>query len=98
MEQIFGYIVIALVAAICVFMVVHTIIELKKLNKKTIILDVIESEESIGKITLDKDKLTHNILFEADDCFYQDDDLVYIKLLIEVKEDAGMLPTFKEEK
>ena len=56
-EKIIGYGVIAIAIAICVFMVIHTIIEIRKLNKETVFVDIIKDGEKVGLITLDKSKL-----------------------------------------
>jgi len=48
---------LGMVAAICIFMVVHTILELRKLNRETVFIDIIKDGEKVGVITLDKTKL-----------------------------------------
>lgn len=60
-EKIVCYGVIALAIAICVFMFIHTIIEIRKLNKQIAIIDIIKDGEKVGGLTLDKSKLDYCI-------------------------------------
>ena len=59
-EKIVCYGMIALAIAICVFMFVHTIIEIRKLNKKLnkqiAIIDIIKDGKKVGQLTIDKNK------------------------------------------
>lgn len=50
-----------MVAAICIFMVVHTILEIRKLNRETVFIDIIKDGEKVGGLTLDKSKLDYCI-------------------------------------
>ena len=59
--SIIGYTVLGMVAAICIFMVVHTILELRKLNRETVFIDIIKDGEKVGGLTLDKSKLDYCI-------------------------------------
>lgn len=55
-EKIVCYGVIALAIAICVFMFIHTIIEIRKLNKQIAIIDIIKDGKKVGQLTIDKNK------------------------------------------
>ncbi len=59
--SIIGYTVLGMVAAICIFMVVHTILEIRKLNRETVFIDIIKDGEKVGGLTLDKSKLDYCI-------------------------------------
>ena len=59
--SIIGYTVLGMVAAICIFMVVHTILEIRKLNRETVFIDIVKDGEKVGGLTLDKSKLDYCI-------------------------------------
>ncbi len=80
MEQLVGWTVIIVALVICVFMFIHTIVEIRKLDKKTLVLDIMQDGKSVGKLTLNTDRMKDDKSLVLEETFVNDNDFIHIDL------------------